>query len=58
MLVPATASRVHFLEKVVEKIGITTGLGLYVGAFWYACGGEVSRYFGLAGMKANGFGWL
>jgi len=44
VLVPATASRVHFLEKVVEKIGLTAGLGLYVGAFWYASGGEVSRY--------------
>ncbi|MDT8906329.1 Sterol desaturase/sphingolipid hydroxylase, fatty acid hydroxylase superfamily [Pseudomonas sp. NFACC09-4] len=44
VLVPATASRVHFLEKIVEKLAVGAGLGLYVGGFWYVCGGEVSRY--------------
>lgn len=44
VLVPATASRVHFVEKIVEKLGITACLGLFAGAFWHACGGEVSRY--------------
>ncbi|MDH4562595.1 sterol desaturase family protein [Pseudomonas sp. BN411] len=44
VLVPATASRVHFLEKVVEKLSVGVLLGLYAGGFWYACGGEVSRY--------------
>ncbi|NWL76000.1 sterol desaturase [Pseudomonas taiwanensis] len=44
VLVPATASRVHFVEKIVEKLASGVVLGLYVGAFWYACGGEISRY--------------
>ncbi|AOE84398.1 sterol desaturase family protein [Pseudomonas sp. TCU-HL1] len=44
VLVPATASRVHFLEKIVEKLSTGIFLGLYIGAFWYACGGEISRY--------------
>jgi sterol desaturase/sphingolipid hydroxylase (fatty acid hydroxylase superfamily) len=44
VLVPATASRVHFVEKIVEKLSTTACLGLYVGGFWYACGGEISRY--------------
>ncbi|MCB2254149.1 sterol desaturase family protein [Pseudomonas chlororaphis] len=44
VLVPATASRVHFVEKIVEKLAVTAALGLYAGAFWYACGGEVGRY--------------
>ncbi len=44
VLVPATASRVHFVEKIVEKLGITACLGLFAGGFWYACGGEISRY--------------
>ncbi len=44
VLVPATASRVHFLEKIVEKLAIAICLGLYAGVFWYACGGEISRY--------------
>ncbi|UZE84900.1 sterol desaturase family protein [Pseudomonas viciae] len=44
VLVPATASRVHFVEKIVEKLGVTACLGLFAGSFWYACGGEVSRY--------------
>ncbi|MCO6058635.1 sterol desaturase family protein [Pseudomonas sp. MOB-449] len=44
VLVPATASRVHFLEKIVEKLSTGVFLGLYIGTFWYACGGEISRY--------------
>ncbi len=44
VLVPATASRVHFLEKIVEKLMTTVTVGAYAGTFWYACGGEVSRY--------------
>ncbi|MDR6610497.1 sterol desaturase family protein [Pseudomonas synxantha] len=44
VLVPATASRVHFLEEVVEKLTDTICLGAFAGVFWYACGGEISRY--------------
>ncbi len=44
VLTPATASRVHFLEKVAEKLTNTLCLSAYAGIFWYACGGEVSRY--------------
>ncbi|SDL11373.1 sterol desaturase family protein [Pseudomonas indica] len=44
VLVPATASRVHFLEKVVSKLVGAVCIGAYIGAFWYACGGEISRY--------------
>ena len=44
VLVPATASRVHFVEKIVEKLSTLIGIGAYAGVFWYACGGEISRY--------------
>ncbi|MCU1758540.1 sterol desaturase family protein [Pseudomonas sp. 14P_8.1_Bac3] len=44
VLVPATASRVHFVEKIVEKLSAIIGIGAYAGLFWYACGGEISRY--------------
>ena len=44
VLVPATASRIHFLEKIVEKLSIAVCLGAYAGIFWYACGGQISRY--------------
>lgn len=44
VLVPATASRVHFVEKIVEKLSTGIGIGFYAGCFWYLCGGEVSRY--------------
>nr|WP_276536351.1 sterol desaturase family protein [Pseudomonas migulae] len=44
VLVPATASRVHFVEKIVEKLSTIIGIGAYAGVFWYACGGEISRY--------------
>lgn len=44
VLVPATASRVHFVEKIVEKLATLIGIGAYAGIFWYACGAEISRY--------------
>lgn len=44
VLVPATASRVHFVEKLAAKLAGVVALGAYAGAFWYACGGEISRY--------------
>jgi sterol desaturase/sphingolipid hydroxylase (fatty acid hydroxylase superfamily) len=44
VLVPATASRVHFLEEVVEKLTDIICVGAFAGVFWYACGGEISRY--------------
>ena len=43
-MVPLTASRVHFLEKIVGRLVDLVLLGLYAGVFWYACGGEISRY--------------
>lgn len=44
VLVPATASRIHIVESIFERIVITVGLGAFAGVVWYACGGEVSRY--------------
>jgi sterol desaturase/sphingolipid hydroxylase (fatty acid hydroxylase superfamily) len=44
VMVPLTASRVHFLEKVVGRLVDLVLLSVYAGLFWYACGGEVSRY--------------
>ena len=44
VLVPATASRIHIVESIIERITITAGLGAFAGVVWYACGGEVSRY--------------
>ncbi|CAI8741320.1 sterol desaturase family protein [Pseudomonas putida] len=44
VLVPATASRVHFLEKVVERLIDLIFISAFAGVFWYACGGEISRY--------------
>ncbi|MNQ32848.1 Fatty acid hydroxylase superfamily protein [compost metagenome] len=44
VLVPATASRVHFVEKIVEKLSTAVVLGAYAGVFWYACGGVIGRY--------------
>ena len=44
VLVPATASRIHFVEKMVEKLADIVCLGAFAGVFWYACGGEISRY--------------
>lgn len=44
VLVPATASRIHLVEKIAEKIADGVMIGLYAGIFYYLCGGEVSRY--------------
>lgn len=44
VMVPATAARVHVLEKIAGRLIELAVLGAYAGAFWYACGGEVSRY--------------
>jgi sterol desaturase/sphingolipid hydroxylase (fatty acid hydroxylase superfamily) len=44
VLVPVTASRVHFLEKVVERLIDLVFVSAFAGLFWYACGGEISRY--------------
>lgn len=44
VLVPLTASRVHFLELIADKLLSLVLLGAYAGVFWYLCGGEVSRY--------------
>ncbi|CAH0255268.1 sterol desaturase [Pseudomonas mediterranea] len=44
VLVPATASRIHFVERIVGTLSITACLGLYVGIFWYLAGGEISHY--------------
>lgn len=44
VLVPLTASRVHFVEKIADNLLTAVLLGAYAGLFWYLCGGEVSRY--------------
>ena len=44
VLVPLTASRVHFVEKIADSLFTTLLLGAYAGGFWYLCGGEISRY--------------
>ncbi len=44
VLVPVTASRIHFVEKIVERIATAVCVGAYAGVFWYLCGGEISRY--------------
>ena len=44
VLVPATAQRIHFVEKIVELTATLIVVGLYAGVFWYAAGGEISRY--------------
>lgn len=44
VLVPLTASRVHFVEKIADSLLSAVLLGAYAGLFWYLCGGEVSRY--------------
>ena len=44
VLVPATASRVHFVEKFANRLLASLCLAVYAGAFWYACGGHVSAY--------------
>lgn len=44
VLVPATAKRIHFVEKFAERIASLIFVALYAGSFWYAAGGEISRY--------------
>ncbi|MCG7198868.1 sterol desaturase family protein [Marinobacter pelagius] len=44
VLVPVTASRIHFVEKIAERLATAVFLSAYAGIFWYACGGEISRY--------------
>ncbi len=44
VLVPATASRIHIVEKIVGKVADGIFIGLYAGIFYYLCGGEISRY--------------
>lgn len=44
VMVPVTASRAHVLEKIVGRLVELSLVSLFAGAFWYACGGEVSRY--------------
>lgn len=44
VMVPATASRIHVVEKLLEEILDLVAIGLYAGLFYYACGGEISRY--------------
>ncbi|TMU76765.1 sterol desaturase family protein [Pseudomonas fluorescens] len=44
VLVPATASRIHIVETLVERLVMTVGLGAFAGVVWYACGGAISRY--------------
>jgi sterol desaturase/sphingolipid hydroxylase (fatty acid hydroxylase superfamily) len=62
VLVPVTASRIHFVERIFGKLTSTLSLGAYAGAFWYACGGQISSYtlfgvtwiaFVLDGLAAN-----
>ncbi len=42
VLVPATASRIHIVETLVERLVMTAGIAAFAGAVWYLCGGEVS----------------
>lgn len=44
VLVPATASRIHIVETLVERLVMTVGLAAFAGVVWYACGGQISRY--------------
>ncbi|MGY2261361.1 sterol desaturase family protein [Pseudomonas sp. SDO55104_S430] len=44
VMVPVTASRVHFVEKIIERLMDIVFIGAFAGIFWYACGGEISRY--------------
>ena len=62
VLVPATASRIHFVERIAGKLTATLCLAAYAGMFWYACGGQISSYtlfgvtwiaFILDGLAAN-----
>lgn len=44
VLVPVTASRVHFIEKMIERLIDIVFISVFAGIFWYACGGEIDRY--------------
>jgi sterol desaturase/sphingolipid hydroxylase (fatty acid hydroxylase superfamily) len=44
VLVPVTASRVHFSEIIVGRLIDIVFISAFAGVFWYACGGEISRY--------------
>jgi sterol desaturase/sphingolipid hydroxylase (fatty acid hydroxylase superfamily) len=44
VLVPATASRIHFVEHLLDKLAASLCVALYAGLFWYVCGGQVSAY--------------
>ncbi|MGL4317581.1 MAG: sterol desaturase family protein [Pseudomonas sp.] len=44
VLVPVTASRIHFVEVIASKLAGTLILGAYAGLFWYLCGETISRY--------------
>lgn len=44
VLVPVTASRIHFVEVIADKLAATVILGAYAGVFWYLCGGAIGRY--------------
>jgi sterol desaturase/sphingolipid hydroxylase (fatty acid hydroxylase superfamily) len=47
------------VEKIVEKLTNTVCISAFAGVFWYACGGEISRYtlFGVTWLVLifNGF---
>ncbi|MBX9755295.1 MAG: sterol desaturase family protein [Pseudomonadaceae bacterium] len=44
VLVPATASRIHFVENLADKLAASICVGAYAGVFWYACGGQIGAY--------------
>ena len=44
VLVPVTASRIHFVEDLAGKLAASITIGAFAGVFWYACGAEISRY--------------
>jgi len=44
VLVPLTASRVHFVELIADKLLSAVLVGAYAGVFWYLCGGQIGRY--------------
>jgi len=44
VMVPPTASRIHFVEKLAEHLAKGTALALYGGAFFYATGGRIHAF--------------
>lgn len=44
VLVPVTASRIHFVELIAGKLAASALLAAYAGIFWYLCGGAIDRY--------------